>query len=156
MVAGGNIWLNPHSANHSNMKKKKRTRIWKNTDAKLQPDLFSFLHLNSRNFMNGKCLGDRFSKAAMACVSWVYHVVLVSSCCLEQQSGAPPEELDPCTPSPPNPPTPPLHRAALLLTGKRIHTTSCNLRDVDIKASWPLGGRHLRDPRLIKENTRCD
>lgn len=22
MVAGGNIWLNPHAANHSNMKKK--------------------------------------------------------------------------------------------------------------------------------------
>lgn len=23
MVAGGNIWLNPHSANHGNVKKKK-------------------------------------------------------------------------------------------------------------------------------------
>lgn len=61
MVAGGNIWLNPHSANHGNMKKKKK-HIWKNTDTRLQPDLFSLFHLNSRNFMNGKCQGIGFPK----------------------------------------------------------------------------------------------
>lgn len=63
MAAGGNIWLNPQSANHSNIKKKQKKKhraIWKNTDTRLQPDLFFLLHLNSR--MNGKCQGIGFPK----------------------------------------------------------------------------------------------
>ena len=56
MVAGWNIWRTLHSANHSNMKK----HIMKKH--RHQADLFSLLHLNSRNFMNGKCQGLGFPK----------------------------------------------------------------------------------------------
>lgn len=87
MVAGGNIWLKPHSANHSNMKKKTYMKKHRHQAAAwfIFPPSSQF-----QEFYEWKMSGDSFSKATMACVSWAYHAVLVSSCCLE-----PPERRDP-------------------------------------------------------------
>lgn len=113
MVVGGNIWLNPHSANHRNMKK-----TYMKKDRHQAAAWFIFPPSSQfQEFYEWKMSGDRFSKAAMASVSWAYHAVLVSSCCLEQWCGAPPEGRDPCTP------TSTLHHAVWLFTGKPIHTS---------------------------------
>lgn len=78
-------------------KKKKKKHIWKNTDTRLQPDLFSLLHLNSRNFMNGKCQGIGFPKPLwpasheLTMLFWWVHAVWSSD-------GAPPEGRDPRAP----------------------------------------------------------
>lgn len=40
-----------------------------------------------QEFYEWKMSGDRFSKATMACVSWAYHAVLVSSCRLDRRCG---------------------------------------------------------------------
>lgn len=58
-----------------------------------------------QEFYEWKMSGDRFSKAAMACVSWAYHAVLVSSCCLDLRAS-----------------TSTLHHAVWLLTDNLIHT----------------------------------
>lgn len=60
VAAAGNIWLNPHSANHCNMD------FFKNADTRQQPDLFPPLRLQFQEFYEWKMSGDRFSIAAMA------------------------------------------------------------------------------------------
>lgn len=78
MVAGGNIWLNPHSANHSNIKKKK-TYMKKHRHQAAAWFIFP-PSSQFQEFYEWKMSDDMFSKATMACVSWAYHAVLVSSC----------------------------------------------------------------------------
>lgn len=77
VAAAGNIWLNPHSANHSNMK-----NIWKTQTGSslIYPPLISI-----PGILWMENVGIGFPKPPWPCVSWAYHAVLVSSCRLEQR-----------------------------------------------------------------------
>lgn len=81
MVAGGNIWLSPSVCQSQQHEKK-------NLCNKTQTPGCSLINFppssQFQEFYEWKMSGDRFSKAVMACVSWAYHAVLVSSCRLER------------------------------------------------------------------------
>ena len=98
-----------------------KKHIWKNTDTRLQPDLFSLLHLNSRNFMNGKCQGIAFPKPLwpasheLTMLFWWVHAVWS-----HRRDGTP---------------TATLHHAVWLLTDNLIHSSltvwGWNIRNQD-------------------------
>lgn len=92
MVAGGNIWLSPSVC--QSQQHEKKTCVTKHRHQAAAWFIFP-PSSQFQEFYEWKMSGDRFSKAVMACVSWAYHAVLVSSCRLERQCGAPPEGRDP-------------------------------------------------------------